>query len=96
MKMRLSPNEAFTGCEGVNSSGDIVVGYSFEVSTQNRVATIWRWNGTEYIEQKLPLLPGTPAFNGWAIANSVSEAAGVRMTSLPMSPPKVLAAIQEG
>jgi CO/xanthine dehydrogenase Mo-binding subunit len=31
-----------------------------------------------------------------AIANSVSEAAGVRMTSLPMSPPKVLAAIQEG
>jgi len=73
VKMRLSPNEAFTGCEGVNSSGDIVVGYSFEVSTQNRVATIWRWNGTEYIEQKLPLLPGTPAFNGWAIANSVSD-----------------------
>lgn len=30
-----------------------------------------------------------------AIANSVSEAAGVRLTSLPMSPPKVLAAVQE-
>ncbi|MEQ9260873.1 MAG: xanthine dehydrogenase family protein molybdopterin-binding subunit [Roseovarius sp.] len=31
-----------------------------------------------------------------AIANSVSAAAGVRMTSLPMSPPKVLKAIQQG
>jgi len=31
-----------------------------------------------------------------AIANSVSAAAGVRMTDLPMSPPKVLAAIQKG
>ncbi|SFN36386.1 CO or xanthine dehydrogenase, Mo-binding subunit [Roseovarius lutimaris] len=29
-----------------------------------------------------------------AIANAVSEAAGVRMTDLPMSPPRVLAAIQ--
>lgn len=72
-KMRLSPNDAFTGCEGVNASGDIVVGSAFEPSTQNRVATIWRWDGTDYIEQKLPLLPGTPAFNGWAVANSVSD-----------------------
>src|SRR6056297_2554569 len=31
-----------------------------------------------------------------AVANSVSDAAGVRMTSLPMSPPKLLAAIQSG
>ena len=30
-----------------------------------------------------------------AIANSVSAAAGVRMTELPMSPPKVLKAINE-
>ena len=30
-----------------------------------------------------------------AIANSVSRAAGVRLTSLPMSPPKVLAALKE-
>jgi len=29
-----------------------------------------------------------------AIANAVSEAAGVRMTQLPMSPPRVLAALQ--
>ena len=29
-----------------------------------------------------------------AIANAVSEAAGVRMTELPMSPPRVLAAVQ--
>jgi uncharacterized membrane protein len=73
VKMRLSPNDAFTGCEQMNSSGDIVVGSAFEPSTQNRVATIWRWDGTEYVEQKLPLLPGTPAFNGWAVANSVSD-----------------------
>lgn len=73
VKMRLSPNEAFTGCEGMNASGDIVVGTAFEVSTQNRVAAIWRWDGSAYIEQKLPLLPGTPAFNGWAVANSVSD-----------------------
>jgi len=31
-----------------------------------------------------------------AIANAVSEAAGVRLTSLPMSPPKVLKAIKDG
>ncbi|SHM74500.1 CO or xanthine dehydrogenase, Mo-binding subunit [Roseovarius litoreus] len=31
-----------------------------------------------------------------AVANSVSDAAGVRMTSLPMSPPKLLAAIRSG
>ena len=31
-----------------------------------------------------------------AIANSVSESAGVRMTQLPMSPPKVLKAMQTG
>ncbi|MEM7267703.1 MAG: xanthine dehydrogenase family protein molybdopterin-binding subunit [Pseudomonadota bacterium] len=31
-----------------------------------------------------------------AIANAVSNAAGVRMTSLPMSPPKILAALDEG
>ena len=30
-----------------------------------------------------------------AIANSVSAAAGVRLTHLPMSPPRVLAAIDE-
>ena len=30
-----------------------------------------------------------------AVANSVSRAAGVRMTSLPMSPPKVLAALKK-
>ncbi len=28
-----------------------------------------------------------------AVANSVSAAAGVRMTDLPMSPPKVLSAV---
>ena len=28
-----------------------------------------------------------------AIANAVSAAAGVRLTSLPMSPPKILAAL---
>ncbi|RBI73063.1 xanthine dehydrogenase family protein molybdopterin-binding subunit [Roseovarius sp. TE539] len=31
-----------------------------------------------------------------AIANAVSEAAGVRMTDLPMSPPRILAAIENG
>ena len=31
-----------------------------------------------------------------AIANAVSEAAGLRMTDLPMSPPRILAAIENG
>ena len=30
-----------------------------------------------------------------AVANAVSEAAGVRLTDLPMSPPRVLKAVQE-
>ncbi|MFG0246394.1 MAG: GC-type dockerin domain-anchored protein [Phycisphaerales bacterium JB052] len=72
-KMRLSPNLAFTTCEAINASGDIVVGNGFLEFTQNRVATIWRWDGAEYIEQQLDLLPGTPAFQGWATATGVSD-----------------------
>ncbi len=73
VKMRLSPNEAFTTCEAINASGDIAVGSGFKYLTQNRVASIWRWDGTEYVEQQLDLLPGTPAFQGWAVANGVSD-----------------------
>lgn len=73
VKMRLSPNEAFTTCEGISSDGNVVVGQSFMVSSQNRIAAIWRWDGTQYIEQSLPLLPGTPAFQGWAVATGVSD-----------------------
>ena len=73
VKMRLSPNEAFTTCEAINSSGDVVVGQSFLFSSQNRIAAIWRWDGAQYVEQPLPLLPGTPAFQGWAVANGVSN-----------------------
>ncbi|HCT44258.1 MAG TPA: hypothetical protein DF699_03520, partial [Phycisphaerales bacterium] len=72
-KMRLSPNLAFTTCEAINASGDIVVGSGFLEFTQNRVASIWRWDGAEYVEQQLDLLPGTPAFQGWAIATGLSD-----------------------
>lgn len=76
-KYQLSNSDAFSTCEAVNADGSSVVGSSFVVSTQNRAATIWRWDGAGYAQQVLGQLPGTSAFNGWSIAIGVSDDASI-------------------
>lgn len=76
-KFQLSNTDAFSTCEAVNGDGSSVVGSSFVVATQNRAATMWTWDGAGYVQQVLGQLPGTPAFNGWSIANAISDDASI-------------------
>jgi len=77
MKMRLSENEAFVGAEQMTSDGGTVVGNSLNTSTLNREPTVWTWNGMSYNEQRLGVLPGTPAINGWGVALGVTDDASM-------------------
>jgi hypothetical protein len=76
-KIRLSENEAFVECERVTADGGTVVGNSLNPSTLNREPTIWTWNGASYDEQRLGVLPGTQAIQGFGIALDVSDNAGI-------------------
>lgn len=73
MRIQISDSPGGSTAEDVSSDGSFVVGNAFQVSTQNRAPTIWRWDGQLYIEEQLGLLPGTPAFNGWGVARGVSD-----------------------
>lgn len=72
-KFQLGDDGVLTTCEQVSADGSTVVGYSFVFNTQNRAATVWRWDGAGYVKQVLGQLPGTPAFQGWSIANGVTD-----------------------
>ncbi|MFG0246393.1 MAG: GC-type dockerin domain-anchored protein [Phycisphaerales bacterium JB052] len=73
VKMRIAESPGGSTAEDVSSDGNFVVGSSFEPDTQNRSPAIWRWDGNSYIEQRLGLLPGTPAFSGFGIARGLSD-----------------------
>lgn len=73
VKIRLSENDAFVGAEKLTADGNTVVGNSLNPLTLNREPTVWTWNGVSYDEQRLGVLPGTPAINGWGVANGVSD-----------------------
>lgn len=77
VKMRLSENDAFVGAEQLTNDGDTVVGYALNNVTLNREPTIWTWNGASYDQQLLGVLPGTPAINGFGIANGVTDDASM-------------------
>jgi hypothetical protein len=77
VKMRLSENDAFVGAEKLTGDGDVIVGNSLNVLTLNREPTIWTWNGASYDEQRLGVLPGTPAINGWGVALGVTDDASM-------------------
>lgn len=76
-KIRLSENDAFVEAEQLTADGDTVVGYSLNTLTLNREPTIWSWNGAAYDEQRLGVLPGTPAINGFGIATCISDDASI-------------------
>ncbi|MAO22456.1 MAG: hypothetical protein CMJ25_17050 [Phycisphaerae bacterium] len=73
VKIRISESPGGSTAEAVSSDGNFVAGNALETTTQNRVPTLWEWDGSSYIEQRLGLLPGTPAFSGWGIAWGVSD-----------------------
>ena len=73
MRIQVSDSPGGSTAEDVSADGNFVVGNAFQVSTQNRAPTIWRWDGQIYVEEQLGLLPGTPAFNGWGVARGVSD-----------------------
>ena len=76
-KIRLSENDAFVGAEKLTADGDTVVGNSLNPLTLNREPTIWAWNGASYDQQRLGVLPGTPAINGWGVALGVTDDASM-------------------
>lgn len=76
-KYPLANDDAFSTCEQVTADGSGVVGSSFVVNSQNRAATMWRWDGSGYVKEVLGQLPGTPAFNGWSIAFGMSDDASI-------------------
>jgi hypothetical protein len=73
VKIRLSENDAFVGAEKLTADGDTVVGNSLNPLTLNREPTVWTWNGASYDQQRLGVLPGTPAINGWGVALGVTD-----------------------
>ena len=56
----------------VSGDGSTLVGESFDTSINTHVATVWRWNGAQWVAQKLGLLPGTAQGTGRAICTGVS------------------------
>ncbi|MDX9912774.1 MAG: GC-type dockerin domain-anchored protein [Phycisphaerales bacterium] len=71
VKTRLFETEAFAGAEQVTADGSTIVGQSINGAT--RKAAIWRWNGTSYDQELLPLLPGTAVGFGQAGALGVTD-----------------------
>ena len=72
-RIQVSDSPGGSTAEDLSADGNFVVGNALQVSTQNRVPTIWRWDGQMYVEEQFGLLPGTPAFSGWGVARGVSD-----------------------
>lgn len=73
VKIRVVESPGGSTADAVSGDGNFVVGNSFEPDTQNRAVAIWRWDGQSYVEERLGLLAGTPAFSGWGKAWGVSD-----------------------
>ncbi|GMV25245.1 MAG: hypothetical protein AMXMBFR58_12760 [Phycisphaerae bacterium] len=85
VKMTLQAYGIPTTLEAVNSAGTILGGDSVDESMATRSATLWRWNGTSYVAQRLGWLPGTQLTSGGARVDAVSDngqiAVGMNMYS---------------
>lgn len=68
--------DTLVSCEatGVNDDGTVVVGWSYDEANATRMAARWIWNGNDWEEELLGLLPGTPIgqFGGRSFASAVS------------------------
>jgi len=71
----LKETEGFAEANAVSPDGAIVVGSSWFLPIgpfSVEEAAIWRWNGTEWAEQRIGKLPGTASPFGIAVANGVT------------------------
>ncbi|MHC4220237.1 MAG: hypothetical protein ACYSU7_17465 [Planctomycetota bacterium] len=68
----LSQPDAFTSANAVNHDGTVVVGQGYDASIFTLVAAVWRWDGADWNEQQLGVLPGTFPEFGQAICNDVT------------------------
>jgi len=57
----------------VNANGETIVGSARDPAIATRGATIWRWNGSAYIIQRIGVLPGTALTLGQAYLESVTD-----------------------
>jgi uncharacterized membrane protein len=75
VRTTLKDTEGFAEADGVSSDGTIVVGSSWfapVVASSTEEAAVWRWNGNQWVEQRIGKLLGTAAPFGTAIAGSVT------------------------
>jgi hypothetical protein len=56
----------------VSGDGLTLVGESFDASINTHVATVWRWDGGQWVAQKLGTLPGTAQGAGRSLCAGVS------------------------
>jgi uncharacterized membrane protein len=68
----LSVNGNFTSANAVSDDGTVVVGQSYDATTNTRIAALWRWDGTNWNEEHIGVLPGTFAGFGQSIANEIT------------------------
>lgn len=73
VRMRLVESDAPAAAEDVTGDGSFIVGDSYDPSIATRVATVWRWDGTQYVTDRIGVLPGTPLTIGFAGFDSVSN-----------------------
>jgi len=69
----LDPGEAFAEAQGVSSDGVHIVGETYDAEIATVVATVWTWNGAEYVTQRVGTLRGTIQLQGFASLQSVSD-----------------------
>lgn len=60
VKMTLTPTVAFCEAYGINADGSVIVGQTYNPLADRRDPARWDWNGSEYVETNLGVLPGTP------------------------------------
>lgn len=68
----LTHYEAFCEADAVTPDGKVVVGQSWDSTTTTPVAAVWRWNGSQWVEELLGVLPGTFPGYGLSVAHDVT------------------------
>jgi uncharacterized membrane protein len=74
VKTRLVDVEAWVEARAVNDDGTVVVGWTLDALSATQTAAKWTFDGANWNEQLLGLLPGTPIgpSGGWSFATGIS------------------------
>jgi len=70
----LTPTPVFCEASAVNDNGTVICGDSWDAPNATRMAAVWTWDGAQWNEQLLGVLPGTPIgpFGGRSFASAIS------------------------